>query len=76
MVDSLVAAVDRREAVVGVVGLGYVGLPLVFAFTDAGFRTVGFDIDESKIKSLDAGRTYIKHLPDERIAAINASETA
>ncbi len=73
MVDSLVAAVDRRETVVGVVGLGYVGLPLVFAFDDAGFRTVGFDIDESKVKSLEAGKTYIKHLPDERIAALNAS---
>ncbi len=53
-----------RSAVVGVVGLGYVGLPLVGAMIDAGFRVIGFDIDPAKVASIAAGRDYIAHLVD------------
>ena len=59
-----------RTARVGVIGLGYVGLPLAEAFALAGFPVTGFDIDEAKIGLLNEGRTYIKHIPDARIAAI------
>jgi UDP-N-acetyl-D-glucosamine dehydrogenase len=58
------------NARVGVVGLGYVGLPLVEAFARAGFSVVGFDVDEAKTRLLNEGRTYIRHIPDDRIAAI------
>ena len=60
--------VGKKQALVGIIGLGYVGLPLVKAFVEAGFRTLGFDVDASKVASLKAGRSYIKHLPGEWIS--------
>jgi len=53
--------------VVGVIGLGYVGLPLVIEFGRAGFRVTGFDTDERKVQALNAGRSYIKHIPSRDI---------
>ncbi|MEZ6242638.1 MAG: nucleotide sugar dehydrogenase [Phycisphaerales bacterium] len=58
---SLLERITSRHALVGVVGLGYVGLPLVRAFHNAGFPTLGFDIDPQKILALNAGRDYLKH---------------
>jgi UDP-N-acetyl-D-glucosamine dehydrogenase len=52
-----------RKAIVGVLGLGYVGLPLVRAFSRGGLRCIGFDVDPAKIKKLMAGQSYIKHIP-------------
>lgn len=69
MTTSLLDAIQAKTACVGVIGLGYVGLPLIRAFMDAGFRTIGFDVDASKVEMLQAGRSYIKHLPGEWIAA-------
>ena len=59
MADSLEEQIRSRSALVGVVGLGYVGLPLVRVFVDAGFRVLGFDADAAKIDQLQAGRSYI-----------------
>lgn len=59
--------------VVGVYGLGYVGLPLVFAFVDKGFRVLGFDIDEAKADALRAGKSYMKHIPDAAVQKVMAS---
>src|SRR5262249_34726679 len=59
-----------RDAAVGVIGLGYVGLPLVQALGNKGFRVTGFDIDLAKVDMLNAGRSYIAHIPPERIAAL------
>ena len=59
---TLRAAIADRSALVGVVGLGYVGLPLVGAMIDAGFRVLGFDVDAAKVASIDAGADYIAHL--------------
>lgn len=66
-VESLLDKIRGREAVVGVVGLGYVGLPLVLSFTGAGFRVMGFDTDRGKIKSLSDGTSYIRHIGNENI---------
>ena len=55
-------AVDSRTAVVGVVGLGYVGLPLALLFDRAGFRVVGFDVDPAKPEMLKRGESYIRHI--------------
>lgn len=67
--DKLMAKLDDRTATVGVIGLGYVGLPLLDAFISAGFRTIGFDVDPAKVVALNAGRSYIKHIPSHRVEA-------
>ena len=61
--QALLDKIAAREAVVGVVGLGYVGLPLAAAFARRGFSVVGLDTDGSKVRQLTAGETYIRHLP-------------
>jgi UDP-N-acetyl-D-glucosamine dehydrogenase len=55
---------------VGVIGLGYVGLPLVVAFAEAGERVVAVDVDEGKIASIEAGKSYIEDIPSERLQAV------
>lgn len=65
--DDLIARLKKRRAVIGVVGLGYVGLPLVLRFIEEGFRVIGFDVDEKKVRALRAGRSYIKHIAPARI---------
>jgi UDP-N-acetyl-D-glucosamine dehydrogenase len=67
MHSALEQSIRDKTAVVGVVGLGYVGLPLIRAFIGAGFRTVGFDVDRSKVDKLLAGQSYIGHIPSEWI---------
>jgi UDP-N-acetyl-D-glucosamine dehydrogenase len=71
------AALDRalraKQASVGVIGLGYVGLPLAHAMHQAGLRVVGFDTDASKIESLSAGRNYLKHLGEALAAELASS---
>ena len=68
--DELRAAFSTRRAIVGVIGLGYVGLPLAATFAEAGFAVYGFDVDPSKIDTLQAGRSYIHHLAASRINAL------
>lgn len=66
---SLENRIRDKSAVVGVIGLGYVGLPLIQAFVRAGYRTLGFDVDESKIAKLSRGESYIGHIPADWIAS-------
>src|SRR3982751_4712724 len=72
-VVSLQAKVDNNQAVVGVIGLGYVGLPLMAAFHRAGFPVIGFDVDPAKIKSLHAGENYLKHLAPSLVSDMKAA---
>ena len=69
----LLASIRDKSAVLGVIGLGYVGLPLVRAFVEKGFRTIGFDVDQRKVQSLQRGQCYIQHLPADWIEACVAS---
>ena len=62
--------IRTRQATIGVIGLGYVGLPLVRAFTSTGFRCVGFDVDQSKVDKLRAGESYIKHIDSAGLAQL------
>src|SRR5947208_15310649 len=65
--DTFLEAVRARTAVVGVIGLGYVGLPLVLLFGEEGFPVIGFDVDVKKTAALNRGESYIKHIGVERI---------
>ena len=66
-VAKLAERIGSRTALIGVVGLGYVGLPLVRVFVEAGFRVLGFDSDPAKVAKLREGESYIGHLPSEWI---------
>ena len=70
MTGHLISRIKARIAVVGVVGLGYVGLPLVKAFAAGGLRCVGFDVDPMKVRKLLAGESYIKHIPAATIRTL------
>jgi len=59
---ALLSKIDKREAVVGIIGLGYVGLPLAIHFGQEGFKVIGFDVDVRKIDMLHRGESYIKHI--------------
>ncbi|MBN2073492.1 MAG: nucleotide sugar dehydrogenase [Actinobacteria bacterium] len=60
--------IDSKKVIIGIIGLGYVGLPLVREFSSNGIKVIGFDIDEKKVGILNKGRSYIKHIPDGIIA--------
>lgn len=72
--QRLLSRIATRKAVVGVIGLGYVGLPLAKAMHAAGFRVVGFDIDESKVKALKSGKAYLRHLGTEIFKTLAKSD--
>ncbi|WAJ28079.1 nucleotide sugar dehydrogenase [Antarcticirhabdus aurantiaca] len=65
---DLLARIGSRDAVVGIIGLGYVGLPLALAFAKAGFPVLGFDINASRVALLNEGRTGLRHIPDAPLA--------
>ncbi len=64
---ELLNKIQNKTALVGIIGLGYVGLPLGLEFAAKGFNVTGFDIDERKIPILNSGKSYIKHIKEERI---------
>ncbi|NWG72337.1 MAG: nucleotide sugar dehydrogenase [Parvularculaceae bacterium] len=73
MATAFAARAAARDLTIGIIGLGYVGLPLAEAFLKAGFRVFGYDVDESKISAIKASRGYIKHIPDHRLRDMNAT---
>jgi len=72
-VEEWIANVEARKTRVGIIGLGYVGLPLALLFSEAGFPVVGFDIDPEKVAALNSGRSYIHRIPSQQIAAARAT---
>ncbi len=64
---SLLQKIESGTALVGIVGMGYVGLPLARTFCGAGFNVLGFDVDQKKVDMLNAGKSYIKHIPSDLI---------
>ena len=67
--ESLRQKLADQSAVVGVIGMGYVGLPLVKTFADCGFTCLGFDTDPTKVEKLHRGESYIKHISGDWISA-------
>ena len=70
---TLLAKIHSHNAVIGIIGMGYVGLPLALAFVEKGFPVLGFDLDPDKVAKLNRGDGYIKHLDGGRIAAAAAT---
>lgn len=73
MNSTLLSKIDKKQSVVGVVGLGYVGLPLLLCFVEKGFHVIGLDIDGKKTEALARGQSYIKHIPATRVARAASS---
>lgn len=71
---KLQARIEGGTAIIGVIGMGYVGLPLAVAFGEAGCPVLAFDVDQAKIDALEAGESYIKHIDAARIAPLVANE--
>ena len=69
-VERLKRHIERRQCTVGVIGLGYVGLPLVMRFVEGGFRALGFDVDPSKVERLNAGESYIQQIGSDRVERV------
>jgi UDP-N-acetyl-D-glucosamine dehydrogenase len=68
--DELLNRIRDHNAVIAIVGLGYVGLPLAIAFAERGFRVVGIDVDERKITALANGSSYVQDIPSARLAPL------
>ena len=64
MKEKLLSKLHKRESTIGLIGLGYVGIPLARRFLEVGFKTIGFDVDTKKIDLLKKGESYIRHIPD------------
>lgn len=67
MKTELIIKIELKDFVVGIVGLGYVGMPVLLNFAENGFHTIGFDIDEHRVQMLNQGQSYLKHIPSDRV---------
>lgn len=67
---ELLSKIKNKTAVVGIIGMGYVGLPLALTFSNNDFHVIGFDIDENKIPLLNSGKSYIKHIDSKLIKSV------
>lgn len=70
MNEEILNKLNERRAIVGVIGLGYVGLPLAVEFARGGLKVIGFDLDKSRVDSINNGRSYIPDVPTEMVAAL------
>ena len=73
MATQLIGLLEDRRAVVGVLGMGYVGQPLALRYAELGYKVIGFDIDAEKVADLNAGRSHIEHISDADIRRANAA---
>ena len=65
--EKALKSLESKDSEITIVGLGYVGLPLALSFCEAGYKVIGIDIDEEKIKKLNSGFSYINHISNNRI---------
>ncbi len=60
--NELLTRLSEKKAIIGIIGLGYVGLPLMMRYCEVGYKVIGFDIDQTKVDALSQGRSYIEHI--------------
>lgn len=73
---NLLKKIEGKTATIGIIGMGYVGLPLTINFLKAGFKVIGFDSDANKVKALNRGQSYIKHIPASLLAPYSSRFSA
>jgi len=73
-IEQTISKIESRNFTVGVVGMGYVGLPVALTFLEAGFNIIGFDVDRRKVDQLNAGQSYIRHIEESRITRAHGSD--
>ena len=66
MKNKLITKLNNKKSTIGIVGMGYVGLPLILRYAEVGYNVVGFDTDQSKVKKLEKGQSYIKTIPSKK----------
>ncbi len=66
--NQIIQKICQKQALIGVIGMGYVGLPLVLRFCEEDFRVLGFDVDPKKVVTLQRGKSYLKSIPTSRIS--------
>ncbi len=71
-IQEITGKFESQKAVIGIIGLGYVGLPLTLRYSSLGFKVLGIDIDPEKVTKLNSGESYIEHIPAEKIKAARA----
>lgn len=71
--NDLIAKISSRSAVIGIVGMGYVGQPLALRYSEIGFHVLGFDVDETKVDELNSGHSSIEHIPDAQMSGAVAA---
>ena len=69
--QTLITKLQNKTAIIGIIGLGYVGLPLSLRYAEAGYKVIGFDIDPNKAEQLNNGKSYIKHFGNEMVQIAN-----
>ena len=74
MINELLARIKDKTYSVGIIGLGYVGLPLMYTFHKEGMPVIGYDIDQSKVSNIQSGTPYIKHLGEEMMQSLSQSD--
>jgi len=69
-IEKIKLKIENKNASIGIIGLGYVGLPLAIRFSQEKYKVIGFDIDEKKINQINDGKSYIQHIPSEEISSV------
>ncbi len=72
--NKLIKKIQNADALIGVIGLGYVGLPLALAYAEKNFNVLGFDIDSNKVKALNSGQNYISHMDGKKVTQVVKSK--
>lgn len=65
--NTLIKKLNNKNAIVAIIGLGYVGLPLILRYIESGYKVLGIDVDDEKVNALNNGKSFIDHIPSEKI---------